>query len=97
MIKPADKNELRSLGRFAATGLREFAAATLEEFLGVSKVGDVYEVTGFPVRDGQERAKAAERTAAELRSEGYYMGRRDEAKVYRRKDRVFLERRPPRR
>lgn len=71
-----------------------FARETLEEFVEVSEVGDVMEVTGFPIVCQDETAnlnKLMNVFATEYR----YLKGYDRIKRFRRKGRVFLEREQP--
>ena len=72
---------------------RIFAEQTLKEFFEQANPGDTFEVTDFP---GQGDAlKDAERVASALRTELFYLSKRDQAKVFRRKERLFIEKQEP--
>lgn len=90
MLTKVERSELTRC-RQERSPLRLFADEVAREFLEVSHVGDVYEVTGAP--DVGERGAA--RLAEALRSALYYLDRdmRKEVRVMTRNgSRVFLER-----
>lgn len=72
---------------------RVFAEQTLEEFFEKANPGDTFEVTGFPSQG--DALKDAERMASALRTELFYLSKRDQAKVFRRKERLFIEKSEP--
>lgn len=92
MISPISKAELRGIGRFARSELSAFAEDALREFEATSGPGDVAEVTGWPSPDGCDPVRAAEKAAAAIRTEAFYLGVRERIRVTRRKERVFVER-----
>lgn len=91
MLTILDKRDAPSHRRLERSERRAFAESTLEEFFGLAQAGDVAEVTGLP-RLADDPVANVDRVAAAVRAELFYQGRRREVKVFRRRDRLFLER-----
>ena len=91
MLTLMDKRDAPSHRRLERSERRVFAESTLEEFLGLARTGDVAEVTGLPALV-EDPVANADRVANSIRTELFYQGRRREVKVFRRRDRLFLER-----
>lgn len=70
---------------------RQFAFETVVEFLKTAQEGDVYEVTGYPERKGEEPIKQLDRIAQALRTELWHMTKQRDVKVFRRRGRLFME------
>ena len=75
------------------SAIRKFALEALREFGGCAEVGDVMEVTGFPVVS-KDPIKNADKMMQALSQEMRNVECK-EIKRFRRKGRVFLERREP--
>lgn len=94
MLNLINENEVPRYNKFPRSEVRQFAYDTLTEFFANSNIGDVFEITGSPKTTNDE-LRNIEKVAQALRTELYYMKRRDDAKVFRRKTRLFIERVEP--
>ena len=92
MLKQIAREDVPDFRTEAKSPLRVFARATLTESFESAAVGDVYEVDGIPEVDGADALRIADKAVNALRTELYHFGRRDDAKAFRRRDRVFIER-----
>lgn len=91
MITKVERKDVPCPGGRNRSEMRDFARKTLEEFIESTEVGDIVEVTGFPnVRDDQ--VANAERFMSALDTEAYHLECRQQTKRFRRKGRVFIER-----
>ncbi len=91
MLTYMEPVELRKLRLFDKSIYREFANKTLIEFLEKAKVGDVFEVTGFP-DTGEDLTKLTQKIRQAIDTERFYEDKRSVVKVFQRKGRLFLER-----
>lgn len=98
MLKQIDRKELPRRNGKAKTPARRFAEETLREFLGY-EVGQIAEVTGWPVDESRDARANAARARSEIYDAAFYMepgeDYRDRVRVFRSGERVFLERTEP--
>lgn len=98
MLKQIDRKELPRRNGKEKTPARRFAEETIREFLGY-EVGQIAEVTGWPVDESRDATANAARARSEIYDAAFYMekGRdyRKEIHVFRSGERVFLERVEP--
>lgn len=92
MLVPISKEAMPTRNGRPPSPMREFASRTVAEFLDVSKPGDVFEASCWPDPDGLGDVAVATRARAELASEAFRRGAREEVRVRRSGARVFLER-----
>lgn len=93
MLKQITKEEVPRY-RKPKSEARQFAYDALNEFFSSATIGDICEITELPLTN-DDPAKNAERVASAFRDELFYMRKRDQAKIFRRKDRLFIERVKP--
>ena len=93
MLKPIDKSEIPDYRSKEKSELRKFAAKTVEEFMGTAKTGDVFEVTGAPNPKGWSEVALADKLVYAINAESMHVDKKGEVKPFRRKGRVFIERR----
>ncbi len=91
MITKIERADVPCPGCRERNEMREFARRTLDEFLNTTKVGEIVEVTGFPVAC-EDEVKNAERFMGAISTEAFHLSCQSEAKRFRRKGRVFIER-----
>lgn len=96
MIEAIDRKDIPPQGGRERSPMRQFAFGAVGEFLEVAQVGDVYEVTGWPDVPAETALHRAAKAVSALDTELWHFGAKDFAKVYRRRERVFLERREQR-
>lgn len=98
MLKQIDRKELPRRNGKEKTPVRRFAEDTVREFLGY-EVGQIAEVTGWPMDESRDARANAARARSEIYDAAFYMepGRdyRKEMHVFRSGERVFLERIEP--
>ena len=94
MVTILDRKDAPSSRRVGDSPRRAFARDALEEFLRISKEGDVAEVTGMPRLCDDERANA-DKVRQAVNAERHLSARGDEVKAFRRGGRLFLERVAP--
>lgn len=95
MLTKIDRSEVPHIGNKPISQMRIFARETLKEFAETTKVGDIVEVTDFPVVCEDEIANVTKLMNA-FRTESFYLDSGDiEIKQFRRKGRVFLENKEP--
>ena len=96
MLTQIEGKDIPAYGKGNRSPIRQFAYKTVIEFLENSKVGDVFEVTGFPAIKGNDKLRMAEKVAQAMRTELFYLYKdhdaRDDAKIFRRRERLFIER-----
>ncbi len=99
MLTKTDWKTIPPYGREGRSPIRQFAYKTVIEFLEQSKVGDVFEVTGFPEMAGNDATRMAEKVRGAIRTELFYLKKdkdmRDKVNIFRRRDRLFMERKEP--
>ena len=91
MIRMMDKGDAVASRRYERGPARQFAYDTLVEFLRVAGPGDVAEVTEAPELSA-DPVKNADKVLNAVRAELFYMGKRGEVVAFRRRERMFLER-----
>lgn len=99
MLTKTDWKSVPPYGKENRSPIRQFAHKTVLEFLDASKTGDVFEVTGFPQMEGVDACRMADKVREAIRTELFYLKKdrdmRDEVKLFRRKSRLFIERKEP--
>lgn len=99
MLTKTDWKSIPPYGNQSRSPIRQFAYKTVIEFLEASKTGDVFEVTGFPEMAGNDAMRMAEKVRGAIRTELYYLKKdkdmRDEVNIFRRRERLFMERKEP--
>lgn len=100
MLTKTDWKSVPPYGKENRSPIRQFAYATVMEFLENSKVGEVYEVTDCPEIPGNDALRMAEKVRGAMRTELWNLRKdydmRDEVNIFRRKERLFMERVKPR-
>lgn len=94
MLTKIDRSEVPHIGNKPISEMRIFARETLKEFAETTKVGDIVEVTDFPVVCEDAIANVTKLMNA-FRTESFYLDSDIEIKQFRRKGRVFLENKEP--
>lgn len=96
MLTKIDWKNVPPYGAENRSPIRQFAYKTIVEFLENSEVGDVYEITGFPTIEGNDTLRMADKVSQAIRTELWHLRKdydmRKDAKVFRRKERLFIER-----
>ena len=91
MLTKIEHKDLPEPGGRPRNEMRNFAYDTLTEFAQTAEIGDVYEVTGFPVLV-EDEAKNIDKLMSAISTEHRYMPEHEgHIKSFRRKGRVFLE------
>ena len=99
MLTKTDWKAVPPYGKEGRSPIRQFAYKTVIEFLETSEVGDVFEVTGFPEMDGNDAMRMAEKVRGAIRTELWHLRKdcdmRSDVNIFRRKERLFMERVKP--
>lgn len=99
MLTKTDWKSVPPYGRESRSPIRQFAYRTVMEFLESAEEGDVFEVTGFPQMEGDDAIRMAEKVRSAMRTELWYLNKekdlRREVNIFRRKERLFIERKEP--
>lgn len=95
MIAAIDRKDIPPQGGRERSPMRKFAFGAVGEFLEAAREGDVYEVTGWPDVPAESSLQRAAKAVSALDTELWHFGAKDIARVYRRRERVFLERKAP--
>ncbi len=91
MIRAIDKREVPPVGGKTRSEARQFAFEAVGEFLEKAGEGDVYEVTGYPEVPAETKLSRASKIVQAIRTELWHFGKQRDVKVYRRRERIFLE------
>ena len=91
MLTKVERKDIPDPGGRERSEMRVFALKALEEFAETAEVGDIVEVTGFPVVCDGEVVNDAKFLNA-LRTEYWYLHFDGDIRRFRRGGRVFLER-----
>lgn len=94
MLTKINRSEVPNIGNRPLSEMRIFARETLKEFVKTTKVGDIVEVTDFPVVCEDEIANVSKLMSA-FQTEYFYLDCDIEIRRFRRKGRVFLENKEP--
>lgn len=94
MLTKIDITEVPDQGGRQRSEMRLFAHETLKEFVAKSQIGEIFEVTGFPVVD-EDEVKNANKLMNAFCAEFRFVPCEDSINRFRRKGRVFLERKEP--
>lgn len=96
MLTKTDWKAIPPYGKENRSPIRQFAYKTVLEFLENSEEGDVFEVTGFPSVEGNDTLRMADKVSQAMRTELWYLRKdydmRSDVKIFRRKERLFMER-----
>lgn len=99
MLTKTEWKNVPPYGKENRSPIRQFAYKTVIEFLEASKVGDVFEVTGFPEMSGVDAYRMADKVREAMRTELFHLRKdydaRSDVKIFRRKERLFMERTKP--
>lgn len=95
MIAAIERKDIPPQGNRERSAVRQFAFEAVGEFLEKSSPGDVYEVTGWPDIPAESAIQRSAKVVGAIRTELWHFDKRSEAEVYRRRERVFLERKEP--
>lgn len=95
MIEAIDRKDIPPQGGRERSPMRQFALGAVGEFLEVAQVGDVYEVTGWPDVPAETALHRAAKAVSAIDKELWHAGAEKRVKVYRRRERVFLEYKEP--
>lgn len=95
MLTKIDHKDLPEPGGRQRSEMRNFAYDTLTEFVQVAEIGDVMEVTGFPVLVEDERANIEKLMSAFSTEHRYIPECEGYVRSFRRKGRVFLRMEEP--
>ena len=93
MLKPINKSEIPDYRGKNKSEMRKFAAEAVREFMEKAETGDVFEVTGAPNPKGWGEVALADKLIYAINAESAHVDRNGEVKPFRRKGRVFIERR----
>lgn len=99
MLTKTDWKDVPPYGNQGRSPIRQFAYKTVIEFFENSEVGDVFEVTGYPEMSGNDAMRMAEKVRGAIRTELWHLSKdydtRSDVNVFRRKGRLFMERKEP--
>lgn len=95
MLTKVERKDIPDQGGRERSEMRIFALEALKEFAETAEVGDIVEVTGFPVVCEGEIDNAT-RFLNALRTEYWYLDFDGEIRRFRRGGRVFMERKKER-
>ena len=95
MLTIIDKTEVPTHGTGERSEIRKFAMETLKDFFEICSFGEIAEVTGAPEVDAADEIKRADKIIGAFKTELYYSKNRQEVRIFRRKNRIFLERKKP--
>lgn len=94
MLTKVERKDIPDPGGRERSEMRVFALATLREFVETTQVGDVREVTGFPIVN-EDEVKNATRLVNAMSTERRNVKCDDDIDWFRRGGRVFMERKEP--
>lgn len=93
MLTKITRNDLPNPGGRPRNELREFARATLEEFVSTTKPGDIAEVTEIPLVCDDPR-RNVDKLMSAFSTEYYHFDSEVTIRRLRRGERVFLQHEP---
>lgn len=95
MIAAIERKDIPPQGNRERSAVRQFAFEAVGEFLEKSSPGDVYEVTGWPDIPAESEVQRSAKVVDAIRTEPWHFAKNGEAEAFRRRDRVFIERKEP--
>lgn len=94
MLTEVKREDIPDQGGRKKSEMRLFALETLREFVETTRVGDIREVTGFPITC-EDEVKNATRLVNAMGTERRNVKCDDSIDLFRRAGRVFMERKEP--